>query len=163
VGPKPNGEIQIEQEALLRELALWNFVNGESIHHSRAFNITSEKDIWFTRSGQDSTTVFAFVLGGDAWKYGERKELVINCLQGSDKTKVSVLGYGSELVEYREGFDAKVYVQPTQLGLLVSAVNGQRLYTNNKWPNPVVLKIENVHFVDKQKKEKAKSKIDGAL
>ena len=163
VGPKPNGEIQIEQEALLRELALWNFVNGESIHHSRGFNITNEKDIWFTRSGQDSTTVFAFVPGGDAWKYGDRKEMIINCLQGSDKTKVSVLGYGSELVEYREGFDAKVYVQPTQMGLLVSAVNGQRLYTNNKWPNPIVLKIENVHFINKQKKEKAKSKIDGAM
>ena len=163
VGPKPNGEIQIEQEALLRELALWNFVNGESVHNSRAFNITNEKDVWFTRSNQDSTTVYAFVPGGDAWKYGERKEMVFNCLQGSDKTKVSILGYGSELVEYKEGFDAKIYVQPTQVGLLVSAVNGQRLYTNNKWPNPIVLKIQNVHFIDRDKKVRGKSTIDGAL
>ena len=27
IGPKPDGEIQIEQEALLREIALWNLVN----------------------------------------------------------------------------------------------------------------------------------------
>src|SRR5690606_24861389 len=32
VGPKPDGEIQIEQENLLREMALWNFVNRESIY-----------------------------------------------------------------------------------------------------------------------------------
>ncbi len=31
--------------------------------------------------------------------------------------------------------------------LLISAVNGQRLYTNNKWPNPVVLKIEDVEYL----------------
>ena len=89
--------------------------------------------------------------------------MVFNCLQGSDKTKVSILGYGSELVEYKEGFDAKIYVQPTQVGLLVSAVNGQRLYTNNKWPNPIVLKIQNVHFIDRDKKVRGKSTIDGAL
>jgi hypothetical protein len=29
---------------------------------------------------------------------------------------------------------------------VISAVNGQRFYTNNKWPNAVVLKIENAKF-----------------
>ncbi len=28
IGPKPDGEIPIEQESRLREIALWNFVNG---------------------------------------------------------------------------------------------------------------------------------------
>lgn len=37
IGPKPNGEIQIEQEALLREIALWNLVNGEGIHNIVSF------------------------------------------------------------------------------------------------------------------------------
>ena len=31
IGPKPDGEIPIEQESRLREIALWNFVNIESI------------------------------------------------------------------------------------------------------------------------------------
>jgi len=53
------------------------------------------------------------------------------------------LGYGSELVEYKNGFDASVSVAPTNIGLVISAVNGQRLCSNNKWLNPVVLKIEN--------------------
>ncbi len=49
------------------------------------------------------------------------------------------------------------------LGLVVSAVNGQRLYTNNQWPNPVVLKIENVQFNDHPEMPQVKSgTIDGA-
>ena len=163
VGPKPNGEIQIEQEALLRELALWNFVNGEAVHSVRAFNITKEGSIWYTRSAKDSSIVYAFIPGGDDWEFGDRKEIVFRNIAGSAKTKVSILGYGSELVEYREGVDAKIYVQQTVAGLLVSAVNGHRLYTNYKWPNPVVLKLENVQFVDSGKKDKQASKIDGAL
>lgn len=83
-------------------------------------------------------------------------------MTGSEKSKVCVLGYASELVEYKSGFDASVSVAPTNIGLLISAVNGQRLYTNNKWPNPVVLKIENVTFNAPKQTKDEKSKIDGA-
>jgi len=145
VGPKPDGEIQIEQEALLRELALWNLANGESVHGVRPWNIAREGNIWFTR-GKDTSTVYAFVPGGKDWKYGERKELVLRTLEGNPQTKVSILGYASELVEYKEGFDAGIYAQSTPVGLLISAVNGQRFYTDRKWPNPVVIKIENVKY-----------------
>ncbi|MBK7437862.1 MAG: alpha-L-fucosidase [Saprospiraceae bacterium] len=31
VGPKPNGEIQIEQEAILQEVALWNFAKKPAL------------------------------------------------------------------------------------------------------------------------------------
>ncbi|ACU60079.1 alpha-L-fucosidase [Chitinophaga pinensis] len=145
VGPKPDGEIQIEQEALLRELALWNLANGESVHGVRPWNIAREGNIWFTR-GKDTSTVYAFVPGGKDWKYGERKELVLRTLEGNPQTKVAILGYASELVEYKEGFDAGIYSQSTPVGLLISAVNGQRFYTDRKWPNPVVIRIENVKY-----------------
>jgi alpha-L-fucosidase len=145
VGPKPDGEIQVEQDALLRELALWNLAYEEAIVGIRPWKIIREGNIWFTRA-KDSTTVYAFVPGGNEWKYGERKDLVLKTLQGNEQTKVSVLGFGSELVEYKKDFDTHVYVKSTPIGLLISAVNGQRFYTNNKWPNPVVLKIENVQF-----------------
>ena len=161
VGPKPNGEIQIEQEALLRELALWNLVNQDAIHGIRPWDITKEDDVWFTKA-KDGNTVYAFISAGEAWKYGTRKEFVFKSMKGSEKTKVSVLGYGSELVEYKSGFDASVSVAPTNIGLVISAVNGQRLYTNNKWPNPVVLKIENVTFNAPKQIKEEKSKIDGA-
>ena len=161
VGPKPNGELQIEQEARLQELALWNFVNQEAIHNIQSWKICKEGDIWFTKA-KDGNTVYAFIQGGEAWKYGTRKEFVLRTLQGTSQTKVSILGYDSHLVEYKEGFDAKVYVSNTPIGLVVSAVNGQRLYTNNKWPNPVVLKIENVSFQSTENTKVQSSAIDGA-
>lgn len=161
VGPKPDGEIQIEQEALLREIALWNLVNTEAVHNIRAWDIIREGDVWFTCS-KDKETVYAFVQSGTNWKYGDRKEFLFKTLKGNDNTKVSILGYASELVEYRKGFDAKIYFEDTSMGLLISAVNGHRLYTNNKWPNPVVLKIENVEYLAPGKSVEMKSGIDGA-
>jgi alpha-L-fucosidase len=162
VGPKPNGELQIEQEARLQEVALWNLVNQEAIHNIRTWKLTKEGNVWFTKA-KDSNTVYAIVPGGDAWKYGTRKEFVFKTLQANAKTKVSILGYGSNLVEYKEGFDAKVYSSNTPIGFVVSAVNGHRLYTDNQWPNPIVLKIENVDFKPESNIDIKKQKIDGAL
>ena len=161
IGPKPDGEIQIEQEALLREVALWNLVNQEGIHNIRAWEITKERDIWFTKA-KDKNTVYAFVPAGREWKYGDRKEFVLRTLTGNEQTKVTILGYASELVEYRPGYDAKIYTSNTSIGLVISAVNGHRLYTNNQWPNPVVLKIENVTYKAPVNAEGRKSSIDGA-
>lgn len=161
VGPKPDGELQIEQEALLREIALWNMVNQEAVHDIRPWNITKEGDIWFTQA-KNRSAVYAFIPAGDKWKYGERKEFVFKTISGTDKTMASILGYASELLEYRPGFDAQIYVNNTALGLVISAVNGQRLYTNNQWPDPVVLKLENVSYRAPVIDLNAKSKIDGA-
>ena len=49
--------------------------------------------------------------------------------------------------KYKKGFDSTIYHDNTSMVLLISAVNGPRLYTNNKWPNPVVLKIEDVEYL----------------
>lgn len=160
VGPKPNGEIQIEQEALLRELALWQLVNQESIHNTRPWPLIREGKYWFTKAPEPNT-VYVFVPGGNEWKYGERKDFIFHSLEGNAQTKVEVVGYASELVEYRQGFDASLSVQPTAMGLAVSAVNGQRLYTNNRWPNPVVLKISNVAYKPLNTQEK-RDTMDGA-
>ncbi|GHT02801.1 alpha-L-fucosidase [Bacteroidia bacterium] len=162
VGPKPNGEIQIEQEALLREVALWNLVNTEGIHSIRPWEIIKEDDIWFTRSKTDPATVYAFVQGGTNWPHGSRKEFILKTLEGNAQTKVSILGYASELVEYRKEFDASVRVYTNPLGLVISAVNGHRLYTNYQWPNPVVLKIENVKYKPAEVVNEQRSTIDGA-
>lgn len=72
------------------------------------------------------------------------------------------LGHAGELIEYRRGADASVRWEPTSLGLVVSAVKGQRLYTDNKWPNPVVLKLENVGYMGDAPEEEDRSTIDGA-
>lgn len=161
VGPKPDGEIQIEQEALLREIALWNFVNNEAIYGIRPWNVIREKNIWYTAS-PGKRTVYAFITHAD-WPYGERNTFLLSKVGSNENTTVSLLGYASELVEYRPDFDASVRWQQTDEGLLISAVNGHRLYTNNQWPNPVVLKIENALQVDGGiETPRQQSEVDGA-
>ncbi|MDR3269181.1 MAG: alpha-L-fucosidase [Tannerella sp.] len=162
VGPKPDGEIQIEQQALLREVALWNLVNTESVHAIRPWELIREGDVWFTRAKHNPSTVYAFVPGGVHWPYGSRKEWILKTLEATEQTQISILGYAGELVEYRKDFDAGIYFQDTPLGLVISAVNGHRLYTNNQWPNPVVLKIENIRYKPVQAPGERRSNIDGA-
>lgn len=161
VGPKQDGEIQIEQEARLQEVALWTFANGEAIHNVIPWKIIREDDMWFTQSA-DKKSVYAFVTQ-DNWKYGERKSFLLKSLKGNKSTKVSILGYDSQLVEYRKGYDASIHVDYSSLGLVISAVNGQRFYTNNKWDNPVVFKIENVEFNEAENITTTQDKIDRAL
>ncbi|MFN8354241.1 MAG: alpha-L-fucosidase [Spirosomataceae bacterium] len=163
IGPKPNGEIQAEQEALLQEIALWNFANAEAIHKVKPLPIIREDNVWYTQSN-DERYIYAYVTRNspDDWKYGERKTFVLTHLEGSDQTKVSILGYRAELVEYKQGFDANTYLAPTPLGLVVSAVNGQRFYTNNRWPNAVVLRIEGAKFRKGTTPKSTQSTLDGA-
>ena len=163
VGPKPNGEIQIEQEAILQEVALWNFANSESIYKVKPLPVIREGNIWYTQSN-DEKYIYAYVTRSspDDWKYGERKTMVLTHLAGNENTKVSVLGFNSEFVEYKVGFDARLYTSATPLGLVVSAVNGQRFYSDRRWPNAVVLRIENAKFRKLDSPKSTQSKIDGA-
>jgi alpha-L-fucosidase len=163
VGPTPDGEIQIEQESILREVALWNFTNSEAIYSVKPLQTIREGNIWYTQSN-DKKYIYAYVTRVDAddWKYGDRKTFTLTHIIGNEKTNVQVLGFGETLVEYKQGFDAKTYVSSTPLGLVVSAVNGQRFYTNNKWPNAVVLKIANANFRKTITADAKQHSMDGA-
>ena len=66
VGPKPDGELPIEQEERLREIALWMTVNHEAIYAVRPWVITNEGDVWFTKR-KDASIVYAIVTG-DRWE-----------------------------------------------------------------------------------------------
>ncbi|MEH6307357.1 hypothetical protein RYH73_17040 [Olivibacter sp. CPCC 100613] len=65
-------------------------------------------------------------------------------------------------MEYQEGLSAELMASPSSTGLAISALNGQRFYTNNQWPNPIVLKIENAQFKAIQDQKGRKVTIDGA-
>ena len=163
VGPKPDGEIQIEQEAILQEVSLWNFANSESIYKVKPLPVIREENIWYTQSN-DEKYIYAFVTrkSPDDWKYGERKAMVLTHIEGNANTKVSVLGFNSEFVEYKIGFDARLYNNASPIGLVVSAVNGQRFYSNRRWPNAIVLRIENAKFRKSNTAGVTQNKMDGA-
>jgi len=143
IGPKPDGEIAIEQESRLREIALWNFVNGESIKNVRPWIITNENHIWFTKSAH-SNVVYAFLTQMSPWRLGDAKTVTLRSVRATAATKVTVLGQSDEIVEYRPDVTPKTTWKQDSDGLHITAYRAQRLYTDRRWPNPLVLKITEV-------------------
>lgn len=145
VGPEPSGIIPFEQERRFRELGLWMFVNREAIHGVRTCPIIREGDLWFTKSKTDSTA-YVFLTRQENWKHGERREFDIKSIRATDKTIISVLGQNSKVVEYQPTNEPEARF--TQQGdiLKISVVRAQRLYNDRTWPNPVVVKLENIGF-----------------
>jgi len=141
IGPKPDGEIAIEQESRLREIALWNFVNGEAIKNVRPWVITNENDIWFTRNG---STVYAFLTKMSPWRLGDARTITLRSVRSTPATKVTVLGQSDEMVEYRPGLAPKTTWKQDGDKFQITAYRAQRLYTDRRWPNPIVLKMTSV-------------------
>ena len=142
VGPKANGELPIQQEERLREMALWNFINHESMDSVRSWVVSKEDDIWFTKKGQH--TVYALVTDVADWKEATRKTFLLHSVKSTANTKISVLGQNSEIIEYKPDLDVSCKYQQTAAGLEVSVVKAQRIYDDHRWPNAVVIKLENV-------------------
>jgi len=143
VGPKPNGELAIEQEERLREMALWMFVNSEAIYSVRPWIITNEGDVWFTKK-KDSSALYAIVDPATPWKMGEWQELVLHSVKATAKTEVSVLGANGEVLEYAPKVTPKTTFHMENDGLHLRTIRSQRLQDNKQWPNPVVVKLTNV-------------------
>lgn len=142
VGPKPDGELPIEQEARLREMALWNFINKEAVEGVRPWIISNEENIWYTRKGN---TVYAFLTKLGVWDKGERKAFVLGTVKATENTTISILGQSGKHIEYMPStFDISAQWNQADDGLHISVVRAQRVYNNTKWHNPVVVKLENV-------------------
>ncbi len=140
IGPMPSGELPVEQEARMREMALWNMVNSEAVGAVRPWVITNEGDIWFTRA-KDADTVYAFVPGAD-WGWGTQKTVLLQSVVANAETEVRVLGQNEQVLEYRPDIEPRTEWEQTADGLRIRAYRAQRLYNDRRWPNPVVLKIE---------------------
>ena len=143
VGPKPDGELPIEQEERLRELALWIFVNGEAIYKVRPWVITNEGDYWFTKA-KDENTLYVFVKEKQRWERGAWKEIVLKSVRATRETELSVLGQNDDVLEYRPKVIPKSSWKQEEGGLRLRAMRAQRLQDDSRWPNPVVLKLTHV-------------------
>lgn len=143
IGPKADGELPIEQEERLREIALWMFINGESIHAVRPWVITNEGDYWFTKR-KDEDTLYVIVKPRERWKYGEWKDITLRSVKASPNTTATVLSQNDEVLEYQPGAVPKTTWKQDAGGLHIRAMRAQRIYNDRKWPNPVVVKLTNV-------------------
>jgi alpha-L-fucosidase len=143
IGPKANGAIADEQENRLREMAAWYFINREAIDDVRPWVINKENNTWYTTMPAKKS-VYAMVTDAGSWPEGERKEIVLHAAKATPSTKISVLGQSSLLQEYKPGKDVSCRFVQTDSGLVVSVVKAQRIYDDHKWPNPIVIKLEDV-------------------
>lgn len=143
IGPKPDGELPIEQEERLREVALWMQVNQECIYGVRPWVITNEQNIWFTKAKSEDT-VFAIVKQEPRWTRGEWRDFILKSVTATANTQVSVLGQNGRVLEYRPEVHPAPTFQQLADGLHIHAMFTQRLQDNSRWPNPIVFKITNV-------------------
>jgi alpha-L-fucosidase len=142
VGPKPDGELPIEQEERLREFALWHFAYGESIHDVRPWVLSNEGNIWFTKKKSEDT-VYIF-LNKTSWSVGERKSFTVRSVKASPDSQLSVLGATSETLEYKPEVDPRPRWTQDDKGLHLEVMMAQRLYNDRQWPDPIVLKLTKV-------------------
>jgi alpha-L-fucosidase len=143
IGPKPDGELPIEQEERLREVALWMQVNQECIYGVRPWVITNEQNIWFTKSKAENT-VYAIVKQQPRWVRGQWRDIVLKSVSASPATQVTVLGQNGRVLEYSPQVNPAPTFHQESDGLHIRAMFTHRLQDNSRWPNPIVLKITNV-------------------
>ncbi len=142
IAPHPDGFIPLPQSDRLREIALWNMINRDSILGTRTWIITNEGPIWFTKA-KNEPTVYAFITG-EPWKYAEEKSFLIKSVKSTPQTKVTILGQNDKVLEYRPEVTPQTKWEQTPAGLRISATRAQRIYNDRRWPNPIVFKITNV-------------------
>jgi alpha-L-fucosidase len=143
VGPKPDGELPIEQEERLREVALWMFVNGECIYGVRPWIVTNEGDLWFTHN-RKTGALYVIVSPKERWENGKWKEFTLHSVKATAKTQGSVLGQNDKALEYQPDVVPETTFEQTPGGLKIRAMRAQRLYNDRRWPNPVVIKLTHV-------------------
>ncbi len=147
IGPKPNGEIPIEQEERLRELGLWMFVNENAVKKVRPVpGMIKDGDLWFTQNEKENA-VYVFITNQQHWFKGFRRNFLLKNLKATSKTEISVVGQSDLVVEYWPDNDPKsTFVQHENV-LEISIARAHRLYNNKIWPNAVVVKLTNVEFI----------------
>ena len=141
-GPDKEGRFPKEQESGLNEISLWMFINHEAFGNTVPFGVTSESNVWFLKKKSENT-VYAFLLEKD-WPLGDRKTYDLQSVKAGNNAKISVLGQNSKVLEYHPETDPMPTIKNTKEGIEISVMRAQRIYNDRKWPNPVVVKLENV-------------------
>jgi alpha-L-fucosidase len=140
VGPKPDGELPIEQEERLRHFALWNMAFGDAIGAVRPWIVTNEGDIWFT-SKKDTDIVYAFVTKGGNWQLGEKRTITLRSIKASPETQARILSQTGDVLEYRPDVTPRPSWTQDESGLHVTVTMAQRLSDDRSWVDPVVIEI----------------------
>ena len=141
-GPDKDGRFPGEEANGLNEISLWMFINHEAFQNTVPFAVTNESNVWFLKK-KGANTVYAFLLE-NGWPLGERKTFALQTIKAKENAMISVLGQNSKVLEYQPGVDPTPTIKNTKNGIEISVMRAQRIYNDKKWPNPIVIKLENV-------------------
>jgi alpha-L-fucosidase len=61
---------------------------------------------------------------------------------------ISVLGHSGKVLEYNPETDPSPSIINKGDGVEISVMRAQRIYNDRKWPNPIVVKIEEIEFLN---------------
>lgn len=143
-GPDALGQFPPEQKAILNEISLWMFINQDAFTDTEPLDLVHEGSSWFLQT-KDGSAVYVFLTDPD-WQLGERREFNLTRLTGTTQSKISVLGHAGQVLEYHPEVDPAPSVIQASTGLHISVMRAQRIYNDRTWPNPIVVKLENVHI-----------------
>ena len=141
VGPMANGELPVEQEGRLREMAAWYFINHECIDSVKSWVVSKEDNILFTAKNDN---LYAIITDEPDWKEGERKTFTLHSAKATAATRVSVLGQNNLVMEYKTNVDIACRFKQSPSGWEISVVKTQRIYDDHRWPNALVVKLEHI-------------------
>jgi len=140
-GPDADGRLPRNMDDRVREIGLWNFVNGEAIRAVRPWHVTREDSTYFTWNA-DAQTLYALDTQPPL-EMGEWRTITLKSLRATEATDIEVLGQSGEALEYQPEVEPKTRWRQDGDELRITFCRTQRLYNNRKWPNPLVLKITN--------------------
>ena len=104
-GPDAEGLLPRNMDDRVREIGLWNFVNGEATRAVRPWHITKEDTTYFTWDA-DAQTVFAFDTQPPL-EMGEWRTLTLKSVRVTEQTEIEVLGQSGTVLEYQPEVDPK--------------------------------------------------------
>jgi len=140
-GPDADGRLPRNMDDRVREIGLWNFVNGEATRSVRPWHVRHEAGIYFTWDAP-ARTVYAFDTLPPL-EMGEWRRISLKSVRATEETEVEVLGQAGTVLEYQPDVAPKARWRQEGDELRITFCRAQRLYNNRKWPNPLVLKITN--------------------
>lgn len=138
-GPDSDGRLPRIMDDKVREVGLWNFINGEATRETRPWNVAREGRLYFTWN-KARGTVYIFDLE-PALEMGEWRTIKVKSVRASNDARIDVLGQSGQVLEYEPEVEPQTTWKQIDDTLHITYCRAQRLYNNRKWPNPLVLKI----------------------
>ncbi|MBX2872302.1 MAG: alpha-L-fucosidase [Saprospiraceae bacterium] len=137
IGLRPDGGLPKQEEASLREMAAWSFVNAEAIEGVRPWIIHQEGEAWLARK-KEATDVYLYLSPEDSWTLGEEHSLILKSVRATKDSKISLLGQATE-VPGRSVPPVRYQQEGEQLQVHFTLLH--QLYDNGQWPYPIIVKL----------------------